>query len=65
MAHLICVVCEESRTRTDISPAPWTNLARKVDCRFVAGTHLNDLAILIGGLAPLLNELLKQPKATR
>jgi oxalate---CoA ligase len=57
-APTICIVSEESRNRIGFSPEPWKILSPKVDYRYVAGNHLNDLTALMSGLTPLLNELL-------
>jgi thioesterase domain-containing protein len=57
-ARVICIISEGSRNRIGFSPTPWKNVTRKVDCWYVAGSHLNDLTVLVGGLAPVLNGLL-------
>lgn len=63
-APIICVLSEASRKRPGFSAAPWKNLSPKVDCRYMAGNHLNDLTALVGGLTPLLNGLLENGSKT-
>jgi hypothetical protein len=64
-ARVICVLSEDSRTKTVFSPKPWSNLALRVDCEYIGGLHRNNLVTLIGEFAPLLNGLLRQPFTSR
>ena len=63
--RLICLVCEESRTKAEYSSTPWTNLASAFRCEDIAGTHVSCITTHVGEVACLLDGLLKEPQATR
>ena len=54
--RVLCVVCEESRTRPSFSSIPWTNLAPDVHCDYVAGTQNSCLTKHVGEIARSLDE---------
>ena len=61
--RVLCVLCEESRTKLKFSWTPWTNLAPEVHYSYVAGTHWS--CINHGGeVAHLLDEFFT-PQAAR
>jgi acyl-CoA synthetase (AMP-forming)/AMP-acid ligase II/thioesterase domain-containing protein len=55
---VVSVVCEESRSKIEFSSRPWNHLARKVHCRYVAGTHHGSVTTHVDELARLLDRLL-------
>jgi acyl-CoA synthetase (AMP-forming)/AMP-acid ligase II len=59
-ARVLCVISEESRTKMEYSSIPWSNLIHKVDCEYIAGTHLSCITKHADELARILDRWLSQ-----
>ena len=57
--RVLCVVCEESRRKKIFSTTPWTNVARELRSKFVAGTHYGCITKHVSELARSLDEFFR------
>jgi thioesterase domain-containing protein len=57
---VICVLCEESRGKTEYAPASWSRLAPEVQGTYIPGTHLGAITTDVGELARVLDGLLSE-----